>query len=248
MDQKHSSFRAERVETACVIVAGGSGLRCGGNLPKQYCELGGEPVLAHTVRFFAEHALIDHIVVVVASDMIEVAGGIISGVVTEKPVDIVAGGARRQDSVFAGLRQVAQASRVLVHDGARPFPPGNIAEALALMDVAGPSSGLPCGLVFGSPATDSIKRVKEDVIRETIPRDQVWAVQTPQIFPTRALIEALERCDSDGAEVTDDASAFEHMGWPVRVVPGSRYNIKITYAEDFIVAEALLQARQGMGR
>ncbi len=230
---------------ACVIVAGGSGSRCGGTLPKQYCDLAGEPVLSHTVRFFDNHAAVDMLVIVVASDMMDRARDIVGGMVTQKPVRIVAGGVRRQDSVLAGVRAVEQeGSRVMIHDGARPFPPENLEAGLEMLEGLSQEGGRPCGVVFGMPATDSIKRVGEgERVLETVSRHDLWAVQTPQIFHAGALIEALEHCDAVGAEVTDDASAFEHKGWRVHLILGTRTNIKITYGEDFMVAEAILRSR-----
>lgn len=247
MDQDQSSFPGDagNMPVACVIVAGGSGTRCGGTLPKQYCDLVGGPVLSHTVRFFDNQRAVDMLVIVVAPDMMDLARRIVGEIVTQKPVRLVAGGLRRQDSVLAGVRGVErQGARVIIHDGARPFPPENLEEGLALLERLSGEGEAPCGVVFGMPATDSIKRVGEgERVRETVSRHDLWTVQTPQIFHAEALIEALEYCDEVGAEVTDDASAFEHKGWPVYLIMGTRTNIKITYAEDFMVAEAILRSR-----
>jgi 2-C-methyl-D-erythritol 4-phosphate cytidylyltransferase len=244
MEQNPSSFPAKSSGgTACLIVAGGSGTRCGMDTPKQFCPLGGEPVLAHSVRFFGQHPSVDQLVVVAPPALVVDTKDLVRHLSLAIPCDVVPGGQRRQDSVLAGLRQAATSGRVLVHDGARPFPPLNLDEALDTL-ANSETFGHPTGVIFAIPATDSIKRVDDHTVRETLPRAELWAVQTPQIFPTAKLIEALDQCDSDGAEVTDDASAFEHMGWPVHVIMGSRTNIKITYAEDFIMAEAILQARR----
>jgi 2-C-methyl-D-erythritol 4-phosphate cytidylyltransferase len=152
------------------------------------------------------------------------------------PLTVVAGGQRRQDSVYAGLHAAGDCTYVAIHDGARPFPPANLEVGLQAARYCG-------GAIFAMPATDSIKVVQDEIIKHTIPRSHLWAAQTPQIFQRARLMAALEACDSRGAEVTDDASAFEAMGWEVAVVEGSRSNIKITYQDDFIMAEALLKGR-----
>lgn len=229
--------------TACVIVAGGIGTRCGRDRPKQFCMLGGEPVLAHTVRHFDQAPAVDQIVVVVPEALLTDTRELLEELNLQKPWRAVAGGARRQDSVLAGLRACLHTEKVLVHDGARPFPPVNLEDALDLATDGG-AAGTPAGAVFATPVTDSIKRVAASTIQQTLPRHDLWAMQTPQVFPTNALVKALERCDADGAEITDDASAFEHLGWPVQVAEGARNNIKITYPEDFAIAEAILASRR----
>jgi len=225
-------------ENCCIIVAGGSGSRCGTEMPKQFCQLGGKPVLLYSMQFFAALPEIDKIVVVVSDAYISEVRTFASSLALDLPIEVVCGGTRRQDSVLAGLQAAAGSTRVLIHDGARPFPPPDIPQALASMK---PETGL----VYAMPATDSIKRVGDDnIILETVPRQQLWAMQTPQIFPAAKLADALTECNRRGLEVSDDASAFEIMGWPVQVFPGTRTNIKITYAEDFILAEAILKARK----
>lgn len=230
--------------TACVIVAGGIGTRCGRERPKQFCMLGGEPVLAHTIRHFAQAAAVGELVIVVPEFLLADTKALLESLAVAKPWKVVAGGARRQDSVMAGLQACLHTEKVLVHDGARPFPPDNLETALAAVGSGG--EGVPpTGAVFATPVTDSIKRVARLTIEATLPRENLWAMQTPQVFPTKSLAEALSRCEADGASITDDASAFEHLGWPVQIVEGTRNNIKITYPEDFAMAEAILAGRRG---
>lgn len=221
-------------KTACVIVAGGSGSRMGREEPKQFCLLGGEPVLAHAVRFFGNHPAVDRVIVVVPKEWLAKAAELLFVLDFLTPLSIVAGGALRQESVYAGVAAAADCDYVAIHDGARPFPPKNFDEGLALAKKSGAA-------VFAMPATDSIKRADGIVITQTIPRMDLWAVQTPQIFSREKLMLALESCHENQVQVTDDASAFEFMGWEVALVTGSRSNIKITYPEDFVIAEALLK-------
>lgn len=199
--------------------------------------MGGQPVLAYSITHFDKLALATHIVIVVPESMIERTRSIAEKLHLQSKWTIVAGGVRRQDSVLAGLIEAGDAEVAMIHDGARPFPPDGIQDAIRRA-----AGGV--GVVFAMPATDSIKRVNGKQIIATVPRHDLWAMQTPQIFPTAKLIEALQRCDADNSEVTDDASAFEHLGWPVEVAEGSRSNLKITYPEDFLLAEAILKAKQ----
>lgn len=223
------------VRTACVIVAGGTGMRMGHPEPKQFCLLAGRPVLAYSVEFFGNHPLIEHIVVVVPHERISQAAEILASLDFDCPLTIVGGGTMRQESVYAGIA-ATDCDYVAVHDGARPFPPSNLDEALSAARQSGSA-------VFAMPATDSVKRVTDGFIEESVPREHLWAVQTPQIFLRDRLMQALETSHQDGILLTDDASAYEHMGWKVQVVTGSRTNIKITYAEDLIIAESILRGQ-----
>jgi len=224
------------VKTACVIVAGGSGTRLGGGEPKQFMLLGRKPLICWSVEYFGNHPAVHQVVVVVPAGWEERTALLLSEISIYAPLKIVRGGQRRQDSVLAGIMAAGESDVVAIHDGARPFPPDNLESAVAESLRIG-------GAIFALPATDSIKAVNENLIEKTVPREGLWAAQTPQVFLRDKLIAALKTCDEIGAEITDDASAFERMGWPVTVVPGSRQNLKVTYPEDFTMAEAILKGR-----
>jgi len=224
------------VKTACIIVAGGSGTRCGGEEPKQFMPLGGKPLICWPVQYFGNHSHVHQMIVVVPAGWEEQTALLLSEIPVSVPLKIVSGGLRRQDSVLAGSMAANESDVVAIHDGARPFPPGSLEDAIAESLQTG-------GAIFALPATDSIKAVNESLIEMTVPREGLWAAQTPQVFLREKLITALKSCDEIGAEITDDASAFERMGWPVKVVPGSRQNLKVTYPEDFTMAEAILKGR-----
>lgn len=220
-------------KTACVIVAGGSGMRVGGEKPKQFMPLRGEPVILHTVRAMVRMAVFCRTIVVVPSDWVEWTKSLLGKDTDLQEVLVVAGGARRQDSVRAGLGACGDCGVVAIHDGARPFPPADIKESIAVAANLG-------GVIFALPVTDSVKLASDSLIIKTVSRDGLWAAQTPQVFRVDRLVEALDYCEGNGIEITDDASAFEHKDWPVGIMPGSRTNIKITYQEDFDLAEFLL--------
>jgi 2-C-methyl-D-erythritol 4-phosphate cytidylyltransferase len=151
-------------------------------------------------------------------------------------VVVVPGGESRRQSVARGLQHVFT-SAVVVHDAARPFvTPGAIEAVVRALDDAE-------GAITGLPVDETLKRIDDGRVRETVDRSTLWSVQTPQAFHTEALREAHRRAQADGFDATDDAQLFERYGGSVVVVRGSRDNLKLTYPEDFAVAEAMIRAR-----
>jgi 2-C-methyl-D-erythritol 4-phosphate cytidylyltransferase len=152
----------------------------------------------------------------------------------ELDVTIVEGGPTRQESVANGLGAI-ESEIVLIHDAARPFATAELtAEVLRAVD------GVE-GAVPAVPVDETIKRVEDDAVIETLDRATLWRVQTPQAFRTTALVEAHRRARSEGFLGTDDAQLIEHFGGSVAVVRGARTNIKITYPEDFPIAETIAE-------
>lgn len=225
-------------KTAVIIVAGGTGTRAGGHGPKQYRQLHGHPLLIYAMRYFAALPQLQQIVVVVPLDQVYSTMELVSKYPELQAPDIavVAGGARRQDSVMAGITAATHAEYVAVHDAARPFPPHNFLECLDAAIQTGAA-------IFATPVSDTLKQVSQSTIEKSVPRQHLWAAQTPQVFHREKLIHALEVCHQQNLEITDDASAFEHLGWPVTIIPGNRQNLKVTYPEDFTMAEALLKGQ-----
>jgi len=159
--------------------------------------------------------------------------------VEDQPVSkvsaICVGGTRRQDSVRIGLEHVADATHVLVHDGARPLVNRELiergVEAVLHHEAA----------IAAVPVKDTIKTVGADMlVLDTVPREHLWAVQTPQIFELELLKTAHQRI---GEDVTDDATMVERLGHKVKIFMGSYENIKVTTAEDVVIAEALIRSR-----
>ncbi|MGI8905659.1 MAG: 2-C-methyl-D-erythritol 4-phosphate cytidylyltransferase [Candidatus Sumerlaeaceae bacterium] len=226
-----------------VIVAGGAGARMGGGeIPKQFRPLRDVPLFLWSVEFFDQQDSVSEIVVVVPAVHLKTATQLLSQRTFAHNVHCVTGGRRRQDSVLAGVSALsADSEYVAIHDGARPFPPPNFEEALEFARVDGAA-------IFALPVTDSIKRAECGAVRETVPRDELWAAQTPQIFRKPLLVEALERCDADKVDVSDDASALEHLGRTVRIVEGSRSNLKLTLPDDWLVAGALAVDHEVLGK
>lgn len=206
-----------------IVVAAGSGARFGGNVPKQYLDLGGRRVLDHSLDTLAAW-FGDRVVLVVHPERIadvEPASG-----------RVVVGGATRSESVRAGLAVIpVEAQFVLVHDAARPLVDHAVLTDLFDAVVSGADGAIP-----GLAVVDTIKRVFDGSVVETIPRAELVAVQTPQIF----VGATLRRVHQNGAEATDDAALVEAEGGRIAVVAGSARLRKVTTAEDLRYLEEVL--------
>jgi 2-C-methyl-D-erythritol 4-phosphate cytidylyltransferase/2-C-methyl-D-erythritol 2,4-cyclodiphosphate synthase len=219
-----------------LVVAAGRGTRFGGALPKQYMPLGAGTVLRHAITAFARHPRIAGIQVVIRNEDSAIFDRATAGL---SVLPAVPGGAERQDSVRLGLEALVQydPDRVLIHDGARPFPEAGlidrVLDALDLVPAAIPA--LPLG--------DTIKRVADGVVGETIDRARLWRAQTPQGFHFRPILDAHRT--AAGRVLTDDAAVAEAAGIAPVVVAGSEDNLKVTTAQDLAAAERLLASRQG---
>jgi 2-C-methyl-D-erythritol 4-phosphate cytidylyltransferase / 2-C-methyl-D-erythritol 2,4-cyclodiphosphate synthase len=235
------------MQTAALIVAAGRGRRAGGSTPKQYMDFSGEPVLRRTLRFFASSPKIDQIVAVIHPDDADSYRQCVSGV--GKCMPPVWGGATRQQSVLAGLEVMEKSPPkfVLVHDAVRPLLSAPLL-ARALDAVSATGAAVPV-----VPVNDTIKRVGGDGnIAGTLDRTELRAIQTPQAFTFTKLIEAHRRAAKAGrGDFTDDAAIAEWAGIPVSTFPGESRNLKLTTADDFLIAQALLgnsmEVRTGTG-
>ena len=225
------------VRVHALIPAAGRGKRYGGAVLKQYLPVCGKAVLAHSIRAFQFHPQISGITVILADDdqwFDSAVGQLIAAVET------VTGGDTRAQSVRNGLQFVAdnypETDWVLVHDAARPcLSPGSLDRLL--------EQGLQSedGAILAMPVGDTLKRAGEDQeITGTVERSGLWTAQTPQLFPLRALSDAIDAALRDGRELTDEASAMELAGARPKLVMGSAANIKITHPSDLAIAEAWL--------
>ena len=206
---------------AAILVAAGAGTRLGAGRPKAFCEVRGKTLLEHAYARFAAHGDVRDVIAVVPAELCATVGSMTA----------VAGGAQRPDSVAAGLAALADdVEYVLVHDAARPFVPAEVISRVVAALRSGASAVVPA-----IPVSDTIKRVFEDVVVETVERDALRAVQTPQGF-RRDVIAAAHHT---GGPATDDASMAERMGVAVTVVEGAEESFKITTPWDLRVAEAL---------
>lgn len=224
-----------------VIVAAGSGTRMAGPLPKQYLQLAGRPILAHAIERMAACSAIQRMVLAVPRDDFEyVQTKILASFSGTQKIELVAGGQERQESVANALTVIPAACRIVaIHDGVRPLVrPAHIAACIEAAEQYGAA-------ILATPAFDTLKRVdKKGCIQGTIPRQQVWLAQTPQAFGRELIQRAHAAAQKDGISGTDDAGLVERLGHRVKVVPGSRNNIKVTTPEDLQLSEAIHQLSQ----
>jgi 2-C-methyl-D-erythritol 4-phosphate cytidylyltransferase len=222
-------------DVGVVIVAAGAGVRAGPGEPKQFRPILGVPMLLRALRPFTSHPEVVHVVVALPPAYVERPPEWLGKVLGER-LALVAGGASRSESVRAGLAALPpSAAVILVHDAARPFVTRGTIDV-----VIGRARG-GVGAVAAVPLADTVKEiVQEHRISKTVERDHLWRAQTPQGFP-RQMLEAAYARRSSGktATPTDDAEVCERAGFPVEVVTDSPYNVKITTADDFRIAEAL---------
>lgn len=219
---------------------GRQGTRFGGDIPKQYCQLAGKPLLSWALERLASHPNIAGLMVVLVSEDARWFGlSELSG----KPVLTAIGGGERADSVLAGIRAlpaaVAADDFILVHDAARPCVS---ADDISRLIEAGASDD---GALLAIPLRDTLKRADaHQCVVATEARDSRWRAQTPQIFRRGALESALQSAHTAGIAITDEAMAMELIGAHPLLVEGSDNNIKVTTAADAAIVEFLLQ-REG---
>jgi 2-C-methyl-D-erythritol 4-phosphate cytidylyltransferase/2-C-methyl-D-erythritol 2,4-cyclodiphosphate synthase len=220
------------MHVTAIIAAGGRGLRLGGGHPKQLLAIEGRTLLQRCVETFLAHRSIDELVVALPPDVIQAPPAYLRG--AAKPLRLVVGGARRQDSVSNAFQAMSAGSDVVViHDAARPFVSSDLirrtVDAAAVHGAA----------IAAVEVSDTVKRVREAggerVISETIPRETIFLAQTPQGF-RRDVLAAAVALGQSGVEATDEAALVERAGYTVHVVAGEPGNVKITTADDLDAA------------
>ena len=218
---------------AAIIVAAGSGERLGAGRPKALVEVAGRPMLDWSIDALASAERIDRIVVVLPPDVdFELPEGLVA----------VPGGPSRSHSVRAGLAACEGAQRVLVHDAARPLL--TLALIAAVIDRL-EADGLADGAIAAAPVTDTIKRADAaGAVTATLPRSELWAVQTPQVFRASMMRAALDVDDETLAAATDDAALIERVGGRIVIAPWSEPNPKVTTPADLASVGSALAARQ----
>jgi 2-C-methyl-D-erythritol 4-phosphate cytidylyltransferase/2-C-methyl-D-erythritol 2,4-cyclodiphosphate synthase len=219
------------LHVAAIIAAGGRGLRFGSDQPKQLVPLAGIPILQRSVEAFLRCDVVSSVVVALPSDLMDEFPAYLRS--ASKPLDVVAGGVRRQDSVSRAFAAISpEAEIVAIHDAARPL----VTDALIRRTVAAAAeSGAAIAAVR---ASDTVKRARADgAVAQTLPRDELYLAQTPQAFRRAVLRDALAIAD----DATDEAALAERAGHPVRLVDGDTRNLKITTPDDLAMAEGLLR-------
>jgi len=225
-------------KAVAIVPSAGLGRRFGEGRNKPFATLGGKPVLIWALEALEKMPEISEIIPVLKETDMQAGRELFKNYKITKVMRIALGGKERQDSVFNGLHFIKDnGSVILIHDGARPFlEPKTVRRALKAL------SGCD-GVVIGLPPKDTIKEIEGELIRLTLKRDTLIAVQTPQIFFYQPLLAAYEMAMRESFYATDDAALVERNRGRIKVVKGEYTNIKITTPEDLVIAEAFLKMR-----
>jgi 2-C-methyl-D-erythritol 4-phosphate cytidylyltransferase len=233
------------MKVEAIIPAAGLGLRLKSSLPglpKPLVKLGGKPIIAHTLCALSASNTIKRIVIAVNKDHFDEFNEVLKRFPIKKRIDLVPGGATRRDSVENCLKTIeSSADVILIHDAVRPFVSKDLITRLLKEAKARPA------VICAVPVKATIKSVrcqvlgvrKEYAVEQTLNRENLWEIQTPQVFRKEVLIKAYKKYRD--RTVTDDASLVEKLGVRVSVIYGSYFNIKITTADDLVFAKAILK-------
>jgi len=228
------------LKVVAIIVAAGSGKRMGQSTKKQFLSIGSKPILAYTLNVFDSIDKVDRIILVIPRGwQAYCQKEIIEKYAYRKEIEVIEGGARRQDSVACGLALVSPDYEiVIIHDGVRPF----VTRRMVVQSITDARKFGAC--IVAVPVTDTIKMAtRKKIIERTIPRERLWRVQTPQTFRLTLIKKAYAKAKKDRFYGTDDAQLVERMKKPVKVISGDYRNIKITTREDLILAEKILSKK-----
>ena len=227
------------MKVSAIIPAAGSGERFGEE--KQFKLLSGRPLFFHTLKLFLQSDYIDEIIVAVPSANVDSTHRDVLSMSAGKPVKVVAGGTRRQDSVKNGIDvSDSDSTLVCVHDAARPF----VTEDLIQRSIA--ACEFADGTVVGIPSKDTVKFSENGLVKETLDREKIWLAQTPQCFHKNKLLQALYYAETENLTGTDESALMEAMGFSIKLVEGDSNNFKITTKDDWIRAE-IVAVRQAQG-
>jgi len=229
------------VTSVAIIVGAGRGLRFASDsqTQKQFLLLGGEPLILKTLQPFLTSNRISSCVLVVPKSAVDLVKKEVAPYASEDNIRVIAGGERRQDSVRFGVEAADGADVVVVHDAVRPFVRqewiSQILDRCIIND----------GAIVALSVSDTLKKVVDGKICETIPREDIWQAQTPQAFRRELLMEVYASVDWENVHVKDEAQLLEIAGKSVAIVPGSSENFKITTQDDWSKAEVIWEQRHG---
>ena len=224
---------------AAIIPAAGSGTRLRSKIAKPYLSLCGIPLLAYSLRVMQQSRNIERIVIAAENNRISRAEDIVRRFKISKARNIISGGATRSESVWNALRSLdADTDFVLIHDAARPFITGKLVDGCI-------AAAIRYGAVICAvPCVATIKSVDKNLnVAETLDRNVLWEVQTPQVFSYKLIVSAYEKCFSEKKPFFDDASLIERLPHRVKVVPGLAANMKVTTPDDLKIAQAIARMR-----
>ena len=224
--------------TGLIIPAAGQGKRLGAKKPKQFLKISKIPLLIFTLQKFIKCPEIDFIIIVTSKSFISEVEKLIKNFKIPKVYAIVEGGKTRQQSVFSGLKACPDKTKlVFVHDAVRPFVPAKLItrlrKAISYFD----------GVIPVVPVRDALAKVLDRKVEKHIPREKLYHIQTPQLAKYTVLKSCLEKAEEKQLDFPDESSLLTYFGHKIGIVKGSLLNFKITYAEDFYLAETLINCK-----
>ncbi|MBR5497057.1 MAG: 2-C-methyl-D-erythritol 4-phosphate cytidylyltransferase [Clostridia bacterium] len=225
------------------VLAGGSGLRMGGNMPKQFLSVGDKPIIIRSIEAFLSSGSIDKVFVAVSSDFLDYTRELIAEYIGDNYISVVVGGKNRNETLLNVLRSIGEINDddvILTHDAVRPFIDKRIIDE----NISAASEYGACNTVV--PAVDTILRSSDGKFIESVPvRSEIFHAQTPQSFSVKKLLSLYENLSEDEMETfTDSCSVFLAAGERVFLVTGDRNNIKLTYPEDMERAENIIKCKE----
>lgn len=221
-----------------IIVAGGNSVRYGGDVPKQFQEICGRPMLTWTIDKFEKASSIDNIILVAPEDyLVYVSENVVDPFGFDKVTKIVTGGKNRQESVYNGLKALPVSTKfVVIHDGARPLV--KTEDIDRVVEIAKEENSA----ILATHVADTVKKVIDSNIITTVNREQLYNAQTPQVFQFDLIMEAHNELSKNNELIlTDDAQLIENRGITVKIVESTGINLKITTRQDMQVAEAIIE-------
>ena len=225
------------MRTGMIVLAGGIGRRIGRPVPKQFLLLGGKPLLIHVLEKARSIAEIEQVVITCPADHLEATRELVTNHRMGPKFECVVGGASRQESALKGLQALGGVDSVIIHEAVRPLV--SVADFRRLMDAEDENA------MFGLAIPFTVLK-GSDYIEGLLERDELVNVQLPQKFDRAKLVSAHEAARREGTSFTEDASLFHrYAGTPVRILPGSERNIKITVPTDIVTAEAIYHDLMG---
>lgn len=225
------------------VLAGGSGLRMGGNMPKQFLSVGDIPIIIRSINAFLRSGSVDKIFVAVSSDFLDYTKELIAKYIGENDISVVVGGKNRNETLLNVLRSIGEINDedvILTHDAVRPFIDKRIIDE----NISAAREYGACNTVV--PAVDTILRSTDGKFIESVPvRSEIFHAQTPQSFSVKKLLSLYENLSDEETEsFTDSCSVFLSAGERVFLVTGDRNNIKLTYPEDMERAENIIKCKE----
>ena len=221
---------------SAIIPAAGSGVRFGDK--KQFKVINGHPLIYHTLKPFLESNMINEVVVVASEQDMGLVKKIILSLKPSKNILVVTGSSTRQGSIKNALKSINKKTNVIcIHDAVRPFVTKKLISRL-IKSLQGNDS-----IIVGKKSTDTLKHVVNSLVEKTLNREEVWSVQTPQVFHKEVLLDAYEKASNENLIGTDDAALLEKAGYKVKIIEDNSINFKITTKEDWTIAQALFRRR-----